>query len=196
MKPRWDLIGLAVVGLILLVAVLTNRPSPDLLRFEVEGSKAYGYGYTDGRSQGVVRQLLRDHPEVETLVLVNMPGTRDVTSNTRLARDIRRAGLDTELRADSRIASGAVDLFLAGVDRTVECGAMIGVHAWGSSGFDAQDVRWDNHRSYARDFLSDMGVDPNFYDFRTQSAGSDSIHWMSVEEINRWGVASRPLSCD
>ncbi|MGB3456801.1 MAG: hypothetical protein WBA35_10610, partial [Litorimonas sp.] len=132
---------------------------------------------------------------VDTLVFLDMPGTRDVTSNYRLARTIRRAGLDTELRADSRIASGAVDLFVAGVERRIACGAQVGVHSWGASGFDAQDAVWDNHRGYSRGFLSDMGVDPDFYDFRTRAAGSDDMHWMNVDELTRWGVATQAMDC-
>ena len=193
---RWDLFAVAAVVTVLLSALLLLEENPDRLRFEVEGERAYGNGFTDGRSETVIRDLLRDHPQVETLVLVNMPGTQDVTSNYRLARSIRDAGLDTELLPQSRIASGAVDLFLAGVERTIACGAQVGVHAWGSSGFDAQDAVWDNHRSYSRDFLSDMGIDPDFYDFRTEAAGSNQIHWMSVDELNRWSVTTQPFNCE
>jgi hypothetical protein len=193
---RWDLIGLGAAAAVILGAVLLQQPNPDLLRFDVEGSRAYGYGFTDGRSQDVVKKLMRQHPDVDTLVFVSMPGTQDLTSNYHLARSIRRAGLNTELRADSRLASGAVDLFLAGSTRTVACGAMIGVHAWGTGGFDAQDAWWDNHRSASRDFLSDMGIDPDFYDFRTDAAGTESIHWLTPAEINRWAVASAPIRCD
>lgn len=193
---RWDLVGLGAVALVIFGAVVLQKPNPDLLRFEVEGTRAYGYGFSDGRSQDVVKTLVRQHPEVKTLVFVSMPGTQDLTSNYHLARSIRRAGLNTELRADSRIASGAVDLFLAGRTRTVACGAMIGVHAWGMGDYDAQDAWWDTHRTASRDFLSDMGIDPDFYDFRTQAAGTESMHWLNVTEINRWDVASVPIRCD
>jgi hypothetical protein len=193
---RWDLIGLCAAAIVILSATLLQKPNPNLLRFDVEGTRAYGYGHTDGRSQDVINTLIRQHPDVDTLVFVAMPGTQDLTSNYHLARSIRRAGLNTELRADSRIASGAVDLFLAGTQRTVACGAMIGVHAWGAAGFDAQDAWWDTHRSTSRGFLSDMGIDPDFYDFRTEAAGTESIHWLTPAEINRWGVASEPIRCD
>lgn len=193
---RWDLVGLGAVAVVILGAVLLQKPNPDLLRFEVDGTRAYGYGFTDGRSQDVVKKLTRQHPDVETLVFVSMPGTQNLTSNYHLARSIRRAELNTELRADSRIASGAVDLFLAGSTRTVACGAMIGVHAWGIGDYDAQDAWWDNHRTASRDFLSDMGIDPDFYDFRTDAAGTESMHWLTVAEINRWTVASEPIRCD
>jgi hypothetical protein len=192
---RWDLFAIGGAALVMLAALVLRIPNPDLLRFEVQGERAYGYGFTDGRSQGVVRALLRDNPQVDTLVFVDMPGTRDVTSNYRLARTIRQAGLKTELRGDSRIASGAVDLFLAGTDRRVACGARIGVHAWGGTGFGAQTAVWDNHRGYSRDFLSDMGVDPDFYDFRTAAAGTDDIHWMSEAEVDRWNMATEPRDC-
>jgi hypothetical protein len=195
MRIRWDLLALLGVGLVLLSALLLRSPNPDRLRFEVEGNRAYGYGFTDGRSETVIRDLLRKNPQVDTLVLVAMPGTRDVTSNYRLARTIRAAGLKTELLPQSRIASGAVDLFLAGVDRQSACGARIGVHAWGSTGYDAQDVGWDPHRNYSRRFLSDMGIDPDFYDFRTAAAGTNDMHWMRVDEINRWGLTTKPLIC-
>lgn len=193
---RWDLVGLGAAALVILGAVLLQKPNPDLLRFEVDGRYAYGYGFADGRSQNTVDKLVSDHPDVDTLVFVAMPGTRDLASNYHLARSIRRAGLNTELRSDSRIASGAVDLFLAGSTRTVACGAMIGVHAWGMGGYDAQDAWWDNYRSTSRGFLADMGIDPDFYDFTTQAAGTESIHWLSVDEINRWRVATAPMLCD
>ncbi len=193
---RWDLVGLGAAALVLIGGALLRTPTDGLLQFTVDGPRAYGNGVTTGDSQASVRRLVADHPQVDTLVLQAMPGTKDVTSNYRLARSIRRAGLDTHLEADSRIASGAVDLFLAGETRTAECGAMIGVHSWGSTGYDAQDVSFDPHRAMSRRFIEDMGVDPDFYDFRTEAAGSDDIHWMSVEEINRWGLTTEPMVCD
>lgn len=199
MRLRWDMIGLGVAALVLVIAVLSREPEPDLLRFDVEGTRAYGYGFTDGRSERVITRLKRDYPDVDTLVFVTMPGTQDVTANYRIGRDIRQAGYATELLPNSFIASGAVDLFIAGTPRRGACGARIGVHAWGyggDTGFGAQDTLWDTHRRYLRDFLSDMGVDPDFYDFRTRAADSDDLHLMSVEEINHWGLTTEPLVCD
>ena len=196
MRLRPDQWALVLVGIVLAAAVIWQAGKPRGLQFRVDGPVAFVNGTTTGRDQGAVRALLREHPQVTTLVFEQMPGTRDVTSNYRLARTIREAGLDTHLRPTSRIASGAVDLFLAGAKRSVACGAMIGVHSWGGTGYDAQDVRFDPHRPMSRDFLADMGVDPDFYDFRTRMAGSDAIHWMSDAEIERWGVATEPRACD
>ena len=195
MQRHLPTIGLAIAALVLLLGVLLQRENPDLLRWEIEGDTAYGYGFTDSRSIGSVRALARDYPEVERLVLRDMPGTQDVVSNDRLAREIRRAGLDTHLEADSFIASGAVSLFIAGVERTADCGARVGVHAWGSVGVDAQTALMDNLRGFLRDFLSDMGVDPDFYDFTARAAPAKGLHIMTPEELEQWGLVTDPLDC-
>ena len=195
MQRHLPAIGLAIAALVLLLGVLLQRDNPDLLRWEVEGDTAYGYGFTDGRSIGSVRDLVRAHPSVDRLVLRDMPGTRDVVSNDRLAREIRRASLDTHLEADSFVASGAVSLFIAGVERTAECGARVGVHAWGSVGVDAQTALMDNLRGFLRDFLSDMGVDPDFYDFTARAAPAKGLHIMTPEELEQWGLVTDPLDC-
>jgi len=172
------------IGLMLAVGVMGNamlsqaQKAPPL-RFEVAGDRAYAFGYTDGRSVSAVDQLLRAYPDINTLVLSQVSGTQDVVSNDALARRIRKAGLNTHLEANSSIASGAVDLFISGVQRTAECGARVGVHAWGGAGFDAQDAKeglgWDNMAAFKRDFLEDMGIAPNFYDYTRQAAPSAGI---------------------
>lgn len=186
----------ALVAVALMLGFAFVSRSGDPLAITVSGDVAYLDGITDGRSERAVPRLVAEHPNVKTLILRHVPGTRDVTSNYRLARSIREAGLNTKITSSSLIASGGVDLFLAGVERTAQCGARIGVHSWGSAGYDAQDVGWDTHRAYSRDFLQDMGIDPDFYDFRTKKAGSDEIHWMNKAEINRWRLTTVPLGCE
>ena len=190
--PSLSLMAAAVVfG----AAIFLGDPLKDPLDIRVVGDTAYLNGTTNGRSQTAIRKLVRDHPQVRRLVLQQMPGTQDMTSNYRLARSVRKAGLATELEPTSRIASGAVDLFIAGTERTVACGAQIGVHSWGSTGYDAQDVSWDTHRPMSRDFLADMGLDPDFYDFKTEAAKAADIHWMTDAEMERWDVATEPRDC-
>jgi len=159
--------------------------------------RAYGYGVTDDRSTRLVGKLLSENPQVETLVLKYMPGTQDADMNLRLARRIRKAGLNTHLEADSRIASGAVDLFLAGVGRTMECGALIGVHSWGVSDvYDAQDAIFDDRRKRQEKFLRDMGVDERFYVFTREAAPAADIHILTMEEIRRFGLLTEDPNCD
>jgi len=196
-----------ITGLLLaVVAVVAIRgamkPNLGLLKFKVKDNLAYGYGFTDDRSVGVVRKLLKENPQVDTLVLKKMSGTRDSARNIVLARDIRKRGLNTHLERNSVIASGAVDLFISGQRRTMECGALIGVHSWSIGGaretirVSPTDMGYDGSQKYHEKFLRDMGIDPAFYVFTRAAAEPEDIHYMSVEEINRFGLTSEPLECN
>ena len=134
MKTQQIITGV-LLAIVAVVAIRgARKPDLGLLKFKVKDNLAYGYGYTDDRSVSVVRKLLKENPQVDTLVLKKMSGTRDGDMNIVLARDIRKRGLNTHLEKNSAIASGAVDLFLAGKTRTMECGALIGVHSWSIGG--------------------------------------------------------------
>lgn len=192
-----------ITGLLLAIgAVIAIRgalkPDLDLLNFTIEENRAYGTGYTDDRSVGVVRKLLKKNPQVDTLVLKEMSGTKDGDRNIILARNIRKRGLNTHLEQNSMIASGAVDLFIAGTRRTMECGALIGVHSWSigeTIRISPGDMGGDSRQKYHEKFLRDMGIDPAFYAFTRAAAEPEDIHYMSVEEINRFGLTSEPLEC-
>ena len=90
------------------------RPRPPTVEFIVSGEDAVVIGTTDSYSYNVISDFTRDNPDVKRLVLQAMPGTQDVVTNTRLVREIREAGLATHVPANGRIASGAVDWFIAG----------------------------------------------------------------------------------
>jgi len=172
------------------------RPRPPTIEFIVSGENALVIGTTDSYSYNVISDFRRDNPEVKRLILQAMPGTQDVVTNTRLVREIREAGLATHVPANGRIASGAVDWFIAGNPRTIECGAMIGVHSWGSPlGSRGDKTFFDPQRIPQRDFLKDMGVDPDFYEFTRAAAGPDEIHWLSMDEMLRFGLIKHKPDC-
>ena len=153
------------------------KPDRSLLRFEIIGGKAYGFGHTDDRSVHQISQFLSDHPEIDTLVFKSMSGTVDADQNLKIARNIRQRGLNTHLDGNSFIASGAVDLFLAGQTRTMDCGARIGVHRWSyGKGTDPVKEGWDPRKKHHERFLSEMGIDPAFYDFIKQAAPPTSMY--------------------
>ena len=200
MKTQQIITGvlLAVVAIVAIRGAM--KPDLGLLKFKVKDNLAYGYGYTDDRSVSVVRKLLKENPLIDTLVLKRMSGTRNSASNIVLARDIRKHGLNTHLEANSIIASGAVDLFISGKRRTMECGALIGVHSWSIGGRGRErispgDIGYDRSQKYHEDFLRDMGIDPAFYAYTRAAAEPEDIHYMSVEDINRFGLTSEPLEC-
>jgi len=197
---RKQQIIVGALALIVLIVAIFNQPEngDGALRFDVKGEQAYVYGTTDSASAGDIDALIRENPRVNTLVLKYMPGTVDADQNLRLARSVRRNRLKTHLDRDSRIASGAVDLFLAGRERTMACGARIGVHSWSIVGLENYEPRkdfYDARKRQQEGFLRDMGIDPAFYLFTRDAASPQDIHILSVDEINRYHLLSEPLDC-
>lgn len=196
MKPAHIIVIVAMV----LIGVLTFRdmtkPYAHDLTFEVQGASAVVRGTTDSRSHNLVKNLVREHPGVETLILQAMPGTQDMDTNRRVVMDIRAAGLATHVPANGRIASGAVDWFISGSPRTIDCGAMIGVHSWGTkAGGRGDKTFYDSQLRTQRFFLEKMDVDPDFYEFTRAAAGPDDIHWLSVEEMLRYELITEDPGC-
>jgi len=159
------------------------------LWFEVEGDQAHAFGTIDGTTPGRVMQLLLDHPQVRTIVLEDVPGSVDDDSSLRACRLIRHHGLSTHVPSSGEIASGGVDMFCAGVQRTAEPGAMIGVHSWGGVGESGMAAPRDDeaHEMYL-DYGREMGIPDDFYWFTIEAAGPADIHWMTPEELDRFGV--------
>ena len=196
MSKRIWLVFALVFAAFVMTAINRPPPSDAYLNFKVVGNTAYGFGTTDDRSLGVMRQFLKKNPNVDTLVLKQMPGTQDADINLRIARLIRKHGLRTHLHADSFIASGAVDLFLAGKERSMECGAQIGVHSWQSDlGFSPQDVGWDTQQRHHENFLRDMGINPAFYEFTRAAAPPEGLYILKPDDIERFDLLTTPLKC-
>lgn len=172
------------------------QPNLDLLTFTAKGEVAYGNGYTDDRSVDPAIRFFSANPQVKTLVLQNMSGTHDIDMNLRIARAIRGRGLATHLERGSYIASGAVDLFLAGKTRTMACGARIGVHSWsGGNTYHPANLKTDPRQKTQEKFLREMGIDPAFYVFTREAALPDDIYILTDEDIERFGLLTEPGGC-
>ncbi len=157
--------------------------------FEVNGDKAIMNGVIDARTITAVQTLIADHPEVVQIVLLDCPGSMDDTSNLQASRLIREAGLATHVPANGTIASGAVDLFLAGTKRTADLagGARLGVHSWGGDDIQGSDVpREDAAHTLHLDYYTEMGIPTEFYWFTLEAAPAADIHWMTTDEVARY----------
>ncbi|RKQ69183.1 hypothetical protein DES40_1982 [Litorimonas taeanensis] len=202
---RQQIIAAVLALIVLAVATFqASRPDAGQLKFKVRDNIAYGYGGTNSRSYGVVKKLVQDHPQVDTIVLKHMPGTQDAVTNLKIARNIRKAGLKTHLESRSFIASGAVDLFLAGTERTMECGAMIGVHTHyvlakgglvrGKS-YHPRNTGYDSLGAHVQKFHIDMGISPDFYAFTRDAALPEELYYLTPADIARFGLLTTPLNC-
>lgn len=144
---------------------------------------------TDAASPGAFAALLRDHPGVRTLEMVECPGTDDDVANLKLGRMIRARGIATHVPRGGSVRSGAVELFLAGARRTIADGAEFAVHAWrDSEGREADDFPAQSpvHRIYL-EYYREMGVaQPQaFYDM-TNAVPFDSARWLSAQDMRGW----------
>ncbi len=174
-----------------LVAGWRKLESP--LSYEVRGDTAYLMGNLDSDTPEIVRRMLREHPDLRELVLLNLPGTVDDDANLEACRLIREAGLHTVVPADGIVASGGVDWLLAGVERRAESGALVGIHSW-SVDFYGLDVEGRDlppthpeHGVYL-EFYAEMDVPAGLY-WRTLAASSSyGMHWMTPDELERYGL--------
>ena len=192
---RQQLIVFALLLIGACVAVYNvTRPGHGTIRFTVDGQTAYVYGGTDSTSYGVTKRFLDENPQINHLVLKRMPGTVDADTNLRIARMIRERGLTTHVERNSYIASGAVDLFLSGRERTMDCGAKIGVHSWSYHSqnnigvFSPKNLGSDRRQGIQEKFLREMGIDPRFYAFTRDAADADEIYILLPKDLARFDL--------
>ena len=166
----------------------------DLTQTAVHGERLYIAGDLNAATPGKIKRVLAANPGVTTLVLTAMPGSMDDEALFPFARWIRSRGLNTHLTSRSVISSGAVDLFLAGTRRTMEKGAMLGVHSWSDGDRQASDFpRSDDAHRMNADYIAAMLGEEAFYWFTIYAAPADGLHWMTQAEIDRFGILTGPV---
>ena len=161
----------------------------DLTEFAADENRLLMNGPINSRSYAQFIKALNEHPEVDTLVALNVPGSLDDETMIRLGYEVRRRGLNTHLESDSEVFSGGVDLFLAGVERTAAPGAVLGVHSWYDGERDGADYpRGAPEHEANRAYVEAMLGDDAFYWFTLEAAPADDIHEMTAAEIARFGI--------
>ncbi|MGC1495112.1 MAG: alpha/beta hydrolase [Sulfitobacter sp.] len=189
---RWLVMLYAAVLAVGACAIADN--AVDRASFEVQGARLLMSGEITSRTPANFEALIAENPQITTIVQGYMPGSLDDEAVVRMGYRVRELGLNTHLTAQSEIYSGAVDLFLAGRNRSMQRGAVIGVHSWADGfGEGTQYPRGaPEHRSNA-DYIADMLGSEAFYWFTLQAAPSDEIHEMTSGEISRFGLLTQPV---
>ncbi len=137
--------------------------------------------------------IIKANPNAKKLTMLDCPGSEDDEANLLASRKIRQAGLNIHVTATSELASGAVDMFFAGVKRTMDPGAKFGVHSWTDGKNDATDFPKGDaqHQPYI-DYFKEMGLSQqqaeDFYYFTIYAAGPNDIHWMTQAEIDKYAL--------
>ncbi|NVO57020.1 alpha/beta hydrolase [Rhodobacteraceae bacterium B1Z28] len=144
----------------------------------------------------VIQEARQGTSRISTISLQNVPGSaNDEASLSKLSRYIRAENLDTIVPSDGIVASGGTDMALMGRRHVIEPGACVGVHSWAAGVFGLPvDIGAElprdapEHQLYLK-FYDNIGISHDFYWFTLEVAGPDAVHWMSPEEINRFGLS-------
>lgn len=160
--------------------------------FEVDGTDLLMSGEINSKTLRQFEDVVAENPGITRLVELDVPGSLDDDTMIALAYRVRELGLDTHLTATSEIHSGGVDLFLAGVERTMEPGAILGVHSWSDGTREAKDYPRDApEHEKNRLYIERMLGDDAFYWFTIYAAPADGIHIMTEDEIAEYGLLTR-----
>lgn len=157
--------------------------------FELDGNRAIVRGDLGSTAYEQVQHLIEAHPEVDTLVLQDVPGSVNDEINVQTGRLVRAAGYSTIVPSNGMAASGGVDLFAAGVVRIAEPGAQLGIHSWcctpdGTSPADlpVDDPQHDEQLAYYTLMLGEEDG-PEFYFLTLNAAPADAIYFMTEAEL-------------
>lgn len=160
--------------------------------FRVEKNRAFLNGVLGSGTYGQITFLIQFLPEVDTLVFENVPGSLNDDINLLTGRLIREAGFTTLIPENGVVASGGVSLFCAGSKRVIERGAQVGVHAWSIPASEVKPVELPRghqaHRKSLTYFQEMLDEGEQFYFFTLGAAPFESVHWLTVEEIDTFGL--------
>ena len=160
--------------------------------FTVDGSDLIMNGEINSKTLDQFNEVMADNPSITTLIEVDVPGSLDDETMYQLVYRVRELGLNTHLRSDSRIYSGGVDLFLGGVERSIETGAELGVHSWSDGTNEALDFpRGSPEHEANRRLIEDMLGADDFYWFTIEAAPAAGIHIMTADEIETYDLITR-----
>ena len=145
-------------------------------------------GSVTSRTPAQFGALLRAHPGIHQVDIVDCPGTDDDEANLALARMIRKAGITTYVPSGGSVRSGGVELFLAGVRRRADSAAEFAVHSWlDEDGMEPDDFS-DNdpvNRTYI-EYYREMGMSEEkaraFYAL-TNSVPHDDALYLKPQDI-------------
>ncbi len=160
--------------------------------FTVNGNTATLNGVLGKTAYKRFQKMFTKYPEIDTIIFMNTPGSENDEYNIPTALLLKEKTLTTKATDSSEIASGAVDLFLAGKNRIVEKNAKFGVHSWCSRKAEGRYIPKDSEEHMLfLNYYKKIDIDSAFYWFTLEAAPSDSIHWMSWEEIIKYKITTQ-----
>ena len=160
------------------------------LTFDVQGDIAIASGVIDGSIVRKTKNLIKNNPQLRTIVMTYMPGSENDERNVLAARLVHNAKISTCVPDNGFIASGAVDYFLAGVTRSLATNSFVGVHSWADGqGREGADIpRTSKGHNLFLNYYRAIDINTDFYWFTLEAAPAADIHDMTAEERLEWGM--------
>lgn len=162
-------------------AIGARRDTSDVMTingFVADGDIVFLSGDIDETAPQRFAQLRAANPGLTTLVVAEAAGKQGGPGALALGRMVRDAGMTTELRSDSVAIGGAVDVFLGGVTRVMQDGAILRMRGKNLG-------RNTGYKSY----LDDM-VGGDFAGFVDEELSKFRARDLRLHEIQRYGLIS------
>lgn len=153
-------------------------------------------GEINSQTPKQLKDIFKTHPDINTIVMKNIPGSLDDEANLEISSWIAKKELTIILEKDSEIASGGTDFFLAGNKRIIYNWAKIWVHSWSTMESQASNLPKDDasHLPYI-EYYQKLGFtkkqSEDFYFYTIYAAPANDIHWMTNDEIKKYNVANQ-----
>lgn len=166
----------------------------DIFTVQSDNETVIMNGEIKSRTLQDFNNMLTGYPGIKQIHMAEVPGSSDDEINLQVGAKVRQNGINTHILDNGLIASGGVDFFLAGVQRTRGNNTQIGVHSWADgSGNEATDYPSDSteHLRYIQ-YYESIGYSNqwsrDFYFFTINAASAANIHWMTEAEITQYGL--------
>ncbi|WP_299885730.1 M28 family peptidase [uncultured Lacinutrix sp.] len=156
---------------------------------QVEKDTIYMKGVIYSNTLEDISKVFKANPTITTLVMEEVPGSLDDEVNLAASQEIRKHNINTYIPENGMVASGGTDMFLAGKNRAAHSTAKLGVHSWSGGDQAALDFPKDHkeHKKYLA-YYKEMDIPLDFYWYTLEAAPADNIHWMTIEEIEKYKV--------
>lgn len=187
-------LGLALSVTLVLTACGSDDGSISLAPFSILNETTLVLdGEIDSNTERAFDEAIRQNPNTELVIFREAPGSSDDETNLKVGKKLFQLGLNTHVDDNGFIASGAVDLFLAGSKRTLGANTRVGVHSWSDGSNEATDFpRNSSEHLLFIDYYKAIGIEAqlaeDFYFFTINAATADNIHWMTAMEVDTYQI--------
>jgi len=179
---------------------LSENKNREPVSFQITENVAYMNGIMDSTIPHLVKNLINNYPDVDTIVMGRVLGTIDFSATLEAGRLVRESCLTTVVPSHGKVTSGGVHFFLGGCKRIVENGGKLGIHTWKYAEYDesgniiggktAADYPLDSeeHKIYL-DYQAEMEIPEDFCWFVVNTP-FDQMHFLTQNEIRLYEIST------